>query len=317
MSVFDFQHSNSIQISMDEMYKKEFVFQTDRYEEWDGGLCLSRGNFSTQISCKISPNKIYFEIDETGDLKTVRSFSLDLEGSYILKDRIQYIKDTGIRNPTEPSICHLFFDNNTLSYVRFAYPSPSGYRIIEFYGTLTNVSHPSLSKDLSIDKELSISSVSIIHELKEMGCLDSGTMLEKASRLYNLYEGFSTVEDAFNFVEVLKLFIKANQLEDLENEDSVTVLKPKILMFIALCNFKINNFKSAYLIAKKGLRLLDVALENSSITGIPRNTLGADTLEKIINVIDESDLDLQIGINEYDKVDPNVLDITYLESILQ
>ena len=45
-------------------YKTNFKFVANRYEEWQGGRCISRGAISTEIVAEVYSNEIHFELDD-------------------------------------------------------------------------------------------------------------------------------------------------------------------------------------------------------------------------------------------------------------
>ena len=125
------------------IYRKSFVFQATRYEEYENGVCTNRGNIDTTIVAKVLNDEgIGFALlnHRPGDIKP--RFGLPIFGIQngdVLEDRVQYG-----RLPTpdkfswfdydEPVVCNIF-DNMTC--IRFAMLSP--LRIIEFYGNFTDI----------------------------------------------------------------------------------------------------------------------------------------------------------------------------------
>ena len=94
------------------------------------------------------------------------------------------------------------------------------------------------------------------------------------------------------------------------------MLKPKILMFIALCNYKIDNINRAYCIAKQGLDAVDETIENSVFTGTPRSMYGADTLEEIIRTIENGRYEDVEDEDDYYIIDPEEIDLARFEEIM-
>ena len=116
-------------------FNESFNFYSFRYEEWQGGRCISHDSIDTIISF-IAPmcyaNYVYFVID--------RKYSLNIDGeiyflpehtSRLIDGRIQYCNKPTI-SPSKPIVCHLLFKNGILNCIRFAMTNPD--RIIEFYG---------------------------------------------------------------------------------------------------------------------------------------------------------------------------------------
>lgn len=128
------------------LYNTDFRYAANRYEEWRGGKCISRGPISTVINAEIKGNIIHFELDNIGDISMLKSFDLYIYGENhcILPDRIQYFRPTSDFNPSEPIVCHLFCKGTTIDYVRFAMTNPD--RIVEFYGDLVQVGQKSINK---------------------------------------------------------------------------------------------------------------------------------------------------------------------------
>lgn len=214
---------------IDNFYKRNFRFQANRYEEWQGGQCISEGGLSCGISGTVHNNVIHFILSDKGNLRIPSSFSFELVGSQILGDRIQYVHATSDFNPVIPMVCHLFVKNGTISCVRFAMTNPD--RLIEFYGKLVELDQP-----VQVDAD-SVESIPkaehILSELSSYGMMNTEAIMERAVELYNDHANVRNLTDAKCIVEALKLFVKCNQLHDKENDGQVSMLKPKILMFIA------------------------------------------------------------------------------------
>ena len=116
------------------LYKKPISFIADRYEEWQGGCCISSGPIDTRIDAALDDNFIYFNISFTGGLRITPSFAFLLIASDELRDgRIQYVAEWDGESSVDPVICHVFINpDQTISCIRFAMTNPD--RIIEFYG---------------------------------------------------------------------------------------------------------------------------------------------------------------------------------------
>lgn len=270
-------------------YKSSFVFQANRYEEWQSGRCISQGKISTEIVAEVNGNDIYFELSDIGNLRIPTSFEFEILGEdfCILSDRIQYVNNTSDFNPITPIVCHIFYSGDMVQYVRFAMTNPD--RLIEFYGTLVCRNQPSLGgHNKKVQPETRSSATQILRELDGYGMLNTDAIMERAVKLYNNNANVSSILQAQNIVESLRLFVKAHQLDkdEEESDGDVSFLRSKILMFIALCNYKIAYINQAYCIAKQGLDAIDKAIENSIFTGLSRDMFGEDILNEIISTIE-------------------------------
>jgi len=123
------------------IYRKSFIFDAVRFEEYQDGQCTNSGNCHTRIMAKvIAPDCIAFVLlnDVPGRIK--KHFGLPIFGIQmgdVLPDRVQYgrIPDSFSWNdPTDPVVCNIF-DNMTC--IRFAMMSP--LRMVEFYGKFTDI----------------------------------------------------------------------------------------------------------------------------------------------------------------------------------
>ena len=296
---------------IDNFYKRNFRFQANRYEEWQGGQCISEGGLSCGISGTVHNNVIHFILSDKGNLRIPSSFSFELVGSQILGDRIQYVHATSDFNPVIPMVCHLFVKNGTISCVRFAMTNPD--RLIEFYGKLVELDQP-----VQVDAD-SVESIPkaehILSELSSYGMMNTEAIMERAVELYNDHANVRNLTDAKCIVEALKLFVKCNQLHDKENDGQVSMLKPKILMFIALCNYKIDNTNRAYHIAQKALTAIDDAETNSPFIGIPKSMLGEDAINELLDAIKQNHWDKVDQDQDDDDVDENEVDTTVFDNL--
>lgn len=303
-------------MSTSNYYKKNFKFSANRYEEWQGGRCISQGAISTEIIAEVNDDEIHFELDDIGNLRMLKSFSFEIngEGYCVLPDRIQYIHSTSDFNPIVPIVCNIFFKCSTIDYVRFAMTNPD--RIIEFYGVAEEVGQPALGKHTSNEGTSTVSAESILRQLRGYGMLNADAVMERAVNLYNANSNVTNLSQAKAIIESLKLFVRVSQLDNEDNEDQSSMLRPKILMFIALCNYKIDNINRAYCIAKQGLDAVDKATRNSVFSGIPRSMYGADTLEELIGVIENNRFDEVEDDGNYYDIDPEEIDTSKFEEIL-
>lgn len=299
-------------------YKTNFKFVANRYEEWQGGRCISRGAISTEIVAEVYSNEIHFELDDIGNIKMLKSFDFEIydENYCILPDRIQYSHPTSDFNPIVPIVCHLFSKGATIDYVRFAMTNPD--RIVEFYGRIVQLGQPSLGKRSNQDSTTGVTAEKILRQLSGYGMLNADAVMERAVKLYNDNANGSTILQVKAIIESLKLFVKVYRLDEEEHEEEgrTSMLKPKILMFIALCNYKIDNINRAYCIAKQGLDAVDEAIENSVFTGVPRSMYGADTLEEIIRTIENGRYEDVEDEDDYYIIDPEEIDLARFEEIM-
>lgn len=284
------------------LFKKNFVFNAFRYEEWQGGRCLSQGQIDTTIIAEVYDGVIHFELDDVGGLRIKKSFSFTAdEPSYDLGTRLQYIHATSDLNPVVPIVCHVFKKGeDDIEYVRFGMTNPD--RIIEFYGTMTELGQKSRRE--TAQQPVPVDASRILDELDEYGMLKTDAVFEKAVNIYHENENLRTALGLSNLVEALKLFIKADELdmEEMEGKDEdlfeddeeapgngeYSFFRPKIMLYIALCNLHLGNFNQAYYVAKKGLAALDDVLEYSPIQGFDPNMFGKDDLEAIVRMVEEN-----------------------------
>jgi len=301
-----------LDIVMNRFFKKNFHFVANRFEEWQSGYCTSKGNLKTNIWAETSNNSIHFELDDINELKMDTYSEFNFMESDILHDRIQYVKATSDLSPNIPIVCHLFVNDDTINCVRFAMTNPD--RIIEFYGDLVELGQQiKLSSKIKSTNTKQISAEEIIQELESYNGLFTEALMERATKIYNAHSSVQSIDDAYSIIEALKLFVKANELDN--NENSTSMFKPKILMFIALCNYTINNINTAYCIAKKALGIIDVVIDNSAFSGLSKSMFGGDTLEELIDTI-ETNYPENIEDNNYENVDENIIDTVEFECII-
>ena len=149
--------------SIDDIFGKGFRFVVDRYEEWANQRCTNQGELNAEIVAEVVGDRIIFTISGAERLNIVKTPSMDLSNpqSMVLKaagsvlvtsDRIQYLANN-ISASNDPYICHLFYENGRISYVRFGFlhpdsslfaPYPS--RIYEFYGDMVELDRASEAK---------------------------------------------------------------------------------------------------------------------------------------------------------------------------
>lgn len=295
-------------------YKKSFRFLSNRYEEWQGGQCISEGLMNVEIIAQVEGNTIYFELKNKSDLNIRSSFEFQIlnEDYCILPDRIQYINDTSIQTRDNPIVCNIFYDSNTINYVRFAMTNPD--RLLEFYGKVLEVGQNTL-KSIGSAHTPQFSSEAELKHLQSNDMYDVDPIMDIAVKEYNKNSEAKNIDQARNILECLKMFVKAYELEIEKNEDSTSLMTPKILMFIALCNYKISNINQAYCVSKLGLDAADKAMEDSAIK-FPKNLLGTDTFNEIITTIDNNKPEQVKDRDNYKNVDPTIIDSTSLEEII-
>ena len=298
-------------------FNTNFVFVANRYEEWQAGRCISRGPIQTQIVAEVSGKEIHFELDNIGNIKMLTSFDFEMPSREycILHDRIQYIHDTSDYNPIVPIDCNLFYKGGTMEYVRFAMTNPD--RLVEFYGTLVKLGQPSSGKRTAKSDNSSLSAESILKELQGYRMINAAAVMERATNIFNDNADVTTIQQAKNIIESLKLFIKAYQLDRDEFEEVGSPMKCKLLMFIAWCNFKIGNLNRAYCIAKQGLDAVDEAMNHSVIVGLPRSTFGTDNLEHLIDTIESNYINEIKDGDDYYKINPEEIDTSFFDDFAE
>ena len=123
------------------IYCKSFIFEANRFEEYQDGKCIGKGTCNTQIIAKVlNPETIGFVLQNDVPIKINTHFGLPIFGIQrgdVLNDRVQYgrIPDSfSWEDPNEPVVCNIF---NNLICIRFAMMSP--LRMVEFYGNFTDI----------------------------------------------------------------------------------------------------------------------------------------------------------------------------------
>lgn len=291
---------------MTKVYKNNFIFVAERYEEWQGGQCISQGPIDTRIVAEVNGDKIYFNLDEILQLRILKSFEFETTGFCVLSDRVQYAYETSDFNPIVPMICNIFYKGDNIEYVRFAMTNPD--RLIEFYGYMEQLGQPSTGLSKKSIKHTATAE-SILQEMASYGMLKADAVMERGINLHNEVQmsEVCTIQGGEKTIESLKLLIKALELDEEESEMNgrgTSMLKPKILEFIASCNYRLGNFNTAYCVAKQGLEAIDEAIEDSVFTGIPRSMYGAEGIENIINLIENAYYDQVEDEDDIWAVDP-------------
>lgn len=124
-----------------QIYKKSFIFEADRFEEFRDGKCTNQGACSITLIAKvINDDCIGMVIQGNIPVKINDHFGLPIlgvQGGDVLKDRVQYGRIPGNMSwsdSNEPVVCNIF---NNMTCVRFAMMSP--LRIVEFHGNFTDI----------------------------------------------------------------------------------------------------------------------------------------------------------------------------------
>lgn len=133
-------------------FKKSFSFQTNRWEEWHQGKCLSSGEINLKIKAIDQKDTILFNIEGELDqlrieristfsyaISTITEMSFPYAGVIPehpgVPGRISYNRELNLSSENDPTIVELHFENQTLACIRFCFNSSSlDIRIIEFYG---------------------------------------------------------------------------------------------------------------------------------------------------------------------------------------
>ena len=270
------------------------------------GQCISQGPIDTRIVAEVNGDKIYFNLDEILQLRILKSFEFETTGFCVLSDRVQYAYETSDFNPIVPMICNIFYKGDNIEYVRFAMTNPD--RLIEFYGYMEQLGQPSTGLSKKSIKHTATAE-SILQEMASYGMLKADAVMESGINLHNEVQmsEVCTIQGGEKTIESLKLLIKALELDEEESEMNgrgTSMLKPKILEFIASCNYRLGNFNTAYCVAKQGLEAIDEAIEDSVFTGIPRSMYGAEGIENIINLIENAYYDQVEDEDDIWAVDP-------------
>lgn len=147
---------------MNKFYKKMFVFEANRFEEYQNGRCTRNGIAQCTISARQiewNPYNVFSVSDyrtleaKVGGIEIEGGMSFSLSGTIpdginsmfnlpimrddILPDRVQYgrLTNRAWNDSNEPVVCNIF---NNMECIRFAMTAP--LRIIEFYGKFTSIS---------------------------------------------------------------------------------------------------------------------------------------------------------------------------------
>lgn len=127
-------------ISTQTIYKKSISFHVDRFEEWQGGQCINRGNLNFDLHLIVRGDNISVDIPEHEKFRIHHYANFPFMGSDVLEDRVQYVDAPGAStDPTKPIVLHIFVKNGKIDYIRFAMSFPD--RIVEFYGYQVESKH--------------------------------------------------------------------------------------------------------------------------------------------------------------------------------
>lgn len=131
-------------INMNGIYKKAFIFEATRYEEYINGKCIRHGAINCTIVAKpISQDTLSVVLLDDVPSGINQRFGLPIFGiehGDVLNDRVQYGRLPDMMHwddPNEPLVCNIF---NNMTCIRFAMLSP--LRIIEFFGEFTDIREP-------------------------------------------------------------------------------------------------------------------------------------------------------------------------------
>ena len=125
---------------MERIFKKDFKFSVDAYEEYQNQKCISSGDIDAVIYCHIIGGKAFFMIKgmEGLDIDSEFGFNVDNPSSQMLDaggmvtvSRIQYVNDS-LGTETEPFICHLFCKYGQIITIRFAFVDPNSSSAFPF-----------------------------------------------------------------------------------------------------------------------------------------------------------------------------------------
>lgn len=125
-----------------QIYKKSFIFEANRFEEYQDGRCISSGPCRSSVIAKVMNDEcIGMVLQGNIPVNINNRFGFPIYGYQygdVLNDRVQYgrIPDSmSWHDSNEPIVCNIF---NNMTCIRFAMMSP--LRIVEFHGQFTDVS---------------------------------------------------------------------------------------------------------------------------------------------------------------------------------
>lgn len=303
------------------IFRNNFRFIADRYEEWQAGQCISSGPIGTIVNAVVKGDYIHFTLEGKEELRILDSFSLHCKEPHaiVLHDRVQYVQATHDMNPIVPIICHLFYEGDNIEYVRFGMTNPD--RLIEFYGTLEDLGQYGTPGSKPISE--ACTAEDILKELRNNKTETVAALNQRAEDLFNTASP-KTIEGKKTIAEALKLFVEALRLEreelnniecdnDNDREENCSIASAKLLSMISLCNLYIGNYNSAYHLAKKGLDELKYAMDHSVIQGFTGDMFGEDIMISVLRVIEKKKIDeVDLSIDYYD-IDELEIDLVELK----
>lgn len=312
------------------IFRNNFRFVADRYEEWQNCRCISSGPIETIITAVVKGDYIHFTLEDKKDLRILNSFSLHCQEPYatLLYDRVQYMQATHDMNPIVPIVCHLFYNGDEINYVRFAMTNPD--RLIEFYGTMEDLGQFGIPGSDPISEACTADE--IIQELQDNRTETVAALNQRAEDLFNTADP-KTIEGKKTIIEALKLFVRALKQEreeiegkvrehsfyfedEDESEEKYSFMAVKLLSMISLCNLYIGNYNIAYHLAHKGLDELKIAEEHSVIQMEGSIDLfGEEIMKNVLDAIEEHKMDEVDLSSDYDQIDELEIDLTAFKHI--
>lgn len=297
---------------MNRFYNKSFTFRATHFEQWQGGFCTANGPISTFIRAEVTNQKISFSLEGTDYLEIHEHVEMDLSGSCILHDRIQYVKGSCQWDSNEPMVCHLFIRDNHIHCVRFAMTAPD--RIIEFYGMEESLGEISKSKT----RKLVHSAEDIVNQVMAF-CKDDpyNAIMEKAAQMIDDHYRVESEIDYVAFVEIIKLYHAANTILDSTRKDnSFFLYKGQLLAHLAMCQKAIGNELYAFKLARRSVYMFREWQKTSVFHVSSCDAFGENKATSIIDEYEEkypdSAKELHYGdINEYE------LDLTNYNIIIE
>lgn len=310
------------------IFRNNFRFIANRYEEWQACRCISSGQIDTTIIAVVKGDYIHFTLEDKEDLRILSSFSLHCKEPHatVLFDRVQYVQATHDMNPIVPIVCHLFYDGDEIKYVRFAMTNPD--RLIEFYGKMEDLGQFGIPGSDPISSACTADE--IMKELRDNHTETVAALNQRAEDLFNTASP-QTIEGQKTIAEALKLYVHALSLEreDIKKKikerstyveddeelrkEEYSLTAAKLLSMISLCNLYIGNYNVAYHLAHKGLDELKLAMEYSVIQGFPAAMFGEDTMKSVIKYIEEEEIEEVELSMDYEQIDECELDLTELK----
>lgn len=295
------------------IFRNNFRFVADRYEEWQYCQCISSGPIDTTITAVVKGDYIHFKLEDKKDLRILSSFSLHCKEPHatLMHDRVQYVQATHDMNPIVPIVCHLFYNGDEINYVRFAMTNPD--RLIEFYGTMEELGQFGIPGSDPISTAETADEIS--EELRQYNCYTPVAITERAEDLLNTITSPDSLEGKKVIVECLKLFVDALKLERKEmqknEDDDYSFLAVKLLALISLSNLYLGNLNTAYHLARKSLDEYSYAREHSPIQWEgPIDLCRESTMRDIVSYIEENRCDNVDYDMDYDQIDELEVDLT-------